>query len=207
MGSTPRTLYLIKHGAPAIQASVAAHEWLLSDEGRGQATALAGRLASAPPAIVITSEEPKAWNTGVVVAQALGVPLRRMLGLHEHLRYSLAFIDAYADFEREFARFFARPSERLLGDESADEAHTRFANGVRAAMHSSEGDVALIAHGTVISLLVARANKLDAFQLWTGLNHGGFFAVEWPSLRIQRAKQERDAPVSAKVSRAKAATG
>jgi broad specificity phosphatase PhoE len=180
-----RTVYFIKHGKPTIVAGVPAHEWLLSAEGRTQSLQLARQLASQVPDVVVTSEEPKAAVTGRVLAVALDRPVRRRLGLHEQLRYTQPFYGDTGVFERAMAEFFARPSEHVAGEETADQAHARFSSAVNAALQSTQGDVALVAHGTVISLLVARANDRDPVHLWKQLPFCGYYAVEWPSLRLQ----------------------
>jgi broad specificity phosphatase PhoE len=184
--SVPRTLYLIKHGKPEIQRAVAAHDWQLSDQGRAQAAALAERLASMsrPPAFVISSEEPKALQTGEVLGNRLAVPVVRVLGLHEQLRYSQPFFASDAEFERHIGQFFERASERVYGDETADAAHARFQNSVRIAAELTSGDVAIVAHGTVISLLVSRANRVDPLSIWRSLSFGEYYAVTWPGLKL-----------------------
>ena len=184
--SARRILYLIKHGKPDIQRAVAAHDWALSDEGRAQAAALAERLASTPkpPSLVIASEEPKAFQTAEVLSNRLAVPLQRVLGLHEQLRYNQPFFANESEFTRHIGLFFERASERVYGDESADAAHARFHNSVRIAAELTSGDVAIVAHGTVISLLVSRANGLNPMSLWRSLSFCEYYAVAWPSLRL-----------------------
>jgi broad specificity phosphatase PhoE len=181
-----RTLYLIKHGAPQIRTDVCAHEWSLSEHGRAQARALAQRLATRELAAVVTSEEPKAVETGRVIAEALDVRLRRGLGLHEQLRYTQPWYASRTHFDRSLLEFFARPSERVLGEETADEAHMRFTNALRAALEITSGNVALVAHGTVISLLVARANGLEAARLWQQLGFCEFHTLSYPGLQLVR---------------------
>ena len=57
-----------------------------------------------------------------------------------------------------------------MGTESADYAHARFLAAVRAAQSESPGeDIAVVAHGTVITLLVSRANGLEPYPLWERL--------------------------------------
>ena len=171
------TVYLIKHGAPQIRAGVPAHDWTLSEEGRAGALALAERLKPRALSLVVTSQEDKAIATGRILADALALPLRHGLGLHEHLRYTQPWYGKREEFDRAVAALFARPSERVFGEESADEAHDRFAEAVRVAVQFASGDIALVAHGTVISLLVARANRIDPLPLWKQLDFCDFYAV------------------------------
>ena len=181
-----RTLHLIKHARPTLVPGVPAHEWGLASGALDGLPALAVRLQPRP-GLVVSSEEGKARATGQALAAHLGVPFRTMLGLHEQLRYTVPFHDDPADFEAEVARFFAHPGEVVFGEESANDAHTRFANAVRAVLlaHPEEESVAVVAHGTVISLLVAGANETDPFELWKGLGLLDAVTVEWPGLGLR----------------------
>ena len=183
---TARTLYLVKHGAPEIDADLPSHEWSLSEHGCEQAWDTAGRLAFHDIAAVVTSEERKAHATGAMMTERFDdVPLHRMLGLHEHLRYNEPFLRSEAELEARVQRFFAQPSERVMGEETADDAHRRFSNAVRAVMERhAQGDVVVVSHGTVITLLAARANGLEPFALWKQLSFGDYLRLEWPSLRL-----------------------
>lgn len=180
----PRTLHLIKHGRPQIITGVPAHEWNLAADALDELPMLTKRLTPAPQ-IVISSEEPKAKATAQALAAALGLPMRPMLGLHEHLRYSNE-LTANEEFQTRFKRFFAEPDSLVVGEESALEARTRFGNALKAVMlANSQESVAVVAHGTVISLQVAAANGLDPFLLWQSLKLLDSLTLEWPSLHLR----------------------
>lgn len=181
---TTRWLHLIKHAAPAIVPGVPAHEWTLSEAGRRQARAIAARFAARVPDRVVTSEEPKAVETGELLGEALGIPVRRMLGLHEHLRYTEPHHARAEQFTQRVHALFARPSERVMGEETADEAHQRFRIAVHAALAANPGELAIVAHGTVIALLVARANGRDVTALWDRLGLADQLTVRVPDLRL-----------------------
>lgn len=63
-------------------------------------------------------------------------------------------------FRARVQALLSRPDERVFGDETANEAYARFRTAVRAVMRTHAGNVAIVAHGTVIALLVARALHL-----------------------------------------------
>lgn len=178
----PRTLHLIKHGRPAAHPGARAHDWDLAPGALDTIPALAARLGPVP-ALVVTSEERKARATGEALAARLNVPVRAMLGLHEHLRYTVPW-GSQEEFEASCHAFFRHPSELVLGEETADEAHVRFRNAISAVMGANGGDVAVVAHGTVISLLVARAGGLDPVPMWQALDFCGVLRVTWPDLRL-----------------------
>jgi broad specificity phosphatase PhoE len=56
-------LILIKHAKPVVTPDLPPEEWSLGDEGRAQAAALAARLKTYAPAVVVSSEERKARET------------------------------------------------------------------------------------------------------------------------------------------------
>lgn len=64
-------LLLVKHALPDIQPDVPSKRWLSGDEGRKQSLLLAEHLRPYSPGVVITSEEPKAAETGEIVSKAL----------------------------------------------------------------------------------------------------------------------------------------
>lgn len=169
---------LVKHSLPAIDPGRPAREWRLSAEGLRRCAPLAAALAEYAPRAVVTSVEPKARETGAAVAAALGLPLEAFAGLHENDRLGLPYLPA-ADLEATIARFFAQSQEVVMGRETADEAHARFAAALeRVGRAYPQGTVVVVAHGTVISLLVARAAGLTAFDLWRCLGLPSFVALD-----------------------------
>jgi broad specificity phosphatase PhoE len=82
-------------------------------------------------------------------------------------------------------QFFAEPETVVYGTESADAAHARFERAVRDVLagHPS-GPVIVVAHGTVISLLVARANGIDPFPFWAELDLPSFVVVDRDSFTL-----------------------
>lgn len=179
----PRTLHLIKHGKPTLVEGVPAHEWHLADDALTELPKLIDRLKPVPQ-IIISSEEPKAKATAQALAAALGVPCRPMVGLHEHLRYTNA-VTSPKEFRSRMLRFFAEPDKLVIGEESAADARTRFGNAINAVMQANpQENVAVVAHGTVISLLVAQAGGLDPVPLWESLDLLGVLSVAWPQLKL-----------------------
>ncbi|HYI14370.1 MAG TPA: histidine phosphatase family protein, partial [Thermomicrobiales bacterium] len=111
-------------------------------------------------------------------AAHLALPSTAMPGLHEHERDVVPF-DSTERFHDRIRQFFADPASVVYGTESADAAHARFATAICdvLAAHPS-GSLAVVAHGTVISLLVARANSIEPFPFWAGLDLPSFVVVE-----------------------------
>jgi broad specificity phosphatase PhoE len=180
----PVNLILIKHSQPAIASDRPAAEWALSDAGRQRCGPLADALAVYAPGVIVSSEEPKAMETAALVAARLGVPHATAPGLHEHARRSAPYTTS-AEFGASAAALFARPGELVFGEETADEAHSRFSAATAAVMAQHPGQtVAIVAHGTVISLFAGRAAGLDPFTLWQRLGLPSFVVLSWPRVRV-----------------------
>lgn len=178
------TLLLINHSSVQTDARVPAAQWRLSEAGRRRCSALAERLAPYAPQVVVTSREPKAAETGALVAAHLGLPVVSALDLHEHDRTGVPFLGR-AEFEAVVADFFARPHELVFGRETAHAALTRFQAAVAVVTEQyPDQTMALAAHGTVISLLVAHLAGVDGFDLWQRLDLPSFVVLDWPSGRL-----------------------
>ena len=179
-----RFLHLVRHARSQPTPGVSAHEWPLMPEGEAQAADLARHLRERNVSCVVTSVEPKAHATGRVIARELGVTLGTAPGLHEQERSTAPFYATEAEFTKALAALFTRPAERVFGEESADEAHARFRAAVNAVMEREAGNVVVVAHGTVNSLLVARANNLDVLPLWRSLAMPDLLTLAWPTLTL-----------------------
>lgn len=161
---TERSLILVKHAMPVLVSGVPAADWTLSEAGRRACVPLAARLATYGPTWIATSEEPKAAETGTLVAAELGLPVTIAPGLHEHDAGDTPILgDAQWQATRE--AFFARPDDLVFGRESANEAGSRFAGAVEAVTDRMRAGGVIVAHGRVISHFVARTNPIDPFVL------------------------------------------
>jgi broad specificity phosphatase PhoE len=160
---------LIKHSLPEIQEGVPASQWHLSVQGRERAHRLAPQLADYGLGRIFSSHEPKAAETAEILATDLKLPWQTIPNLHEHVRpVSTNF--SQAAFEADVAALFARPNELVFGSETADQAHERFRQAVEGIVEVNSGEnIAIVAHGTVISLFVSRACGMEPFPLWESL--------------------------------------
>jgi broad specificity phosphatase PhoE len=177
-------LILVKHSQPQIVTAVPAAQWRLSDEGRRRNAALAERLAAYQPAAIVASREPKAMETGYTVASILDAPFVTVEGLHEHDRGGVGWLEP-ADFEAAVARLFSHPTELVFGRETAVQARERFAAAVDAAIAAHPaGNLAIVAHGTVIALLVAARAGVAPFSLWRRLGLPSFVVLSLPDMAL-----------------------
>jgi broad specificity phosphatase PhoE len=177
-------LLLVKHSLPEIVPGVPAREWHLSEVGRLRCEALAEMLAERGPSVLVSSIEPKASETAQIVAGRLGVPWETREGLHEHLRESVPFLPSQ-EFEERVREFFRKPRKLTYGEETAEEAHRRFAEAIEGILVAYPGEsVAVVAHGTVISLFVAGIAGLEPFSLWKRLGLPSFVVLSRPDMKV-----------------------
>jgi broad specificity phosphatase PhoE len=164
-----RFLLLIRHAAPQIVPGAPARDWRLSDDGRRGCELLAGRVAPYAPSLIVSSVEPKARETADLLGAQLGVPVETAPGLHEHERDNVGYLGR-EQFEAALAAFFARPDELVLGRETAAQALARFSRAMDEllAAHPT-GTLAVVTHGTVLSLFVAARVGIESLPFWRGL--------------------------------------
>ena len=123
---------------------------------------------------MVSSGEPKAVETAEIAAEHLGIGCSVSPGLHEHDRTGAPFLGD-GEFEQAARDFFERPDELVWGRETAEQVGARFEAAVRGVLDGREEEVVpIVAHGTVISLLIARYNDVDPFVLWRRLGLPSF---------------------------------
>ncbi len=178
-------LILVKHAMPLVLATSPARDWPLSEAGRGQCAVLGQKLKPYAPEVVVASVELKATETGRLVAGRLRLPFYTAEGLHEHDRTKVGLLPA-AEFERSVRAFFDRPRELVFGGETAEQAGERFQGAVARVLeqHADRACVVIVAHGTVISLFVARATGREPFHLWKELGLPSFVVLSRPDFRL-----------------------
>ena len=187
-----KKLILIRHSEPEVEPGVPANRWRLSARGRDRCVGLAQRLAAHRPAIVLTSIEPKARETGEMVADRLRIPSYVLEGLHEHERKTAPYVGE-PEFKDAVGEMFARPGELVYGEETADQARERFESAIRAALEDrQDADVAIVAHGTVISLFVAAVTGVDGLTLWQSIGMPSYMVLSRQSLSSWRSSRASD---------------
>ena len=185
-----RKLILIKHARPQVVDGIASHEWQLSEEGRKACTSLAEIIRQHDPKVIVSSDEPKAQETGKLVAEALGCPFETAPGLQEHDRSNVPMMRS-SEFLSALALFFREPNRRVLGRETADEAAGRFDRAIDAILaRHPEGNLAVVTHGTVLALFTSENGGGDPFLLYRQLGLPSVVVFSVPDYRVLE-KQER----------------
>ncbi len=174
------SLILIKHSLATPDPDVPPKQWRLTSEGRDRCRKLATALRIFKPQVIVSSEEPKATETAELLAGRMKLTWHSEPGLDEHRR---PYVPEH-EFQASMQRFFAAPDERGFGDESAMEAHDRFAAAIDAALaREPERNVAIVSHGTVIALYAAPYFQVGAAALWARLESPSFVVIDRETLR------------------------
>ena len=118
-----RKLILVRHAQPVVSPTIDSREWQLSADGKRQSEQLAKALRDHDPMMVLTSVEPKAVQTGAIIAQDLGLQMETAKDLHEHDRRGVPFFSDKGSFQdlvtslfelQEVASYFSGPADYYL---------------------------------------------------------------------------------------------
>jgi broad specificity phosphatase PhoE len=179
-------LILVKHAAPEVAVEVPPCRWSLSESGRLQCHELARRLARYTPETVFASHEPKAVQTAQAIASLLDLSPTIAPDLHENDRDGLPFLSSEEVYHARIQDFFLRCDNRVMGRESANEAHSRFVTAVQRVLpNGGSRPMVIVTHGTVATLLVARANKLSPFLFWRDFRFSSFAVLSTPGFILK----------------------
>lgn len=148
-------LIFITHPEVEIDPAVPVPRWRLSDRGVARMRAFVASDAVASVSAVWASTETKAIEAAGLLAARHGLPVQVREDLGENDRSATGFVPP-EEFERLADAFFARPEESVRGWETAAAAQTRIVAGTTEIMaaHSGPGDIAIVAHGGVGTLLL-----------------------------------------------------
>jgi len=184
-------LLLIRHSQPEIVEGVPAKEWQLSEEGRRRCESMAKIMALYVPQAVVTSREQKALETGQIIANQLDLPVSAAENLHEHERSNVPFWGR-DEFVVTVKRFFDQPDQLVMGEETAEQASTRFDAAVQSVLMENSGSIAIVAHGTVMSLFAAKHTKIEAHSLWKRLGMPAMLVFSLPEIELVEIIEDVD---------------
>jgi broad specificity phosphatase PhoE len=179
-------LILIRHAETKRVPGVNAHDWQLTEAAHERCLILAERLSAFDLRAIISSPEPKAIQTAQPIADRYNITLTTLDGLREHDRRNTQYVGDDANFKDTIRRLFEQPSQLIYGNETADQAHDRFASTVRQAVaQHPDQDIALVTHATVLTLFISRLAKRDPFEFWSTLGMPAYIVVEMPSWEVR----------------------
>lgn len=177
-------LILIKHASPQQEDGVPSHEWRLSEVGREKAKALAEHIRAHAPELIVTSDEPKAIETGEIITAALGITSEIASDLHEHDRTNVPLMRT-GEFISAMAQFFKERDQLVLGSETASDALARFDIALQRVLERHrDKTIAIVSHGTVLALFAAPHAAIDAFQLWRRMGLPSFLVLDTDGMKL-----------------------
>ena len=181
-------LIFVRHSAVKIDPAVPSRRWRLSANGRSRAAALAAQLAAYTPTRIVTSEEPKAVETGQIMAGTLGLSCTAVSGLQEHARANEPYTDD-ATFRASIAQLLRHPNDRVYGSETGAAARQRMTTAVaRLTATHPDDTLIIVTHGTVLTLFLSHHNpQLDPIPFWQRLTLPAAFVVSLPGYRLQHS--------------------
>ena len=184
----PTRFLLVRHGETTYgaQGRFAGREDVpLTDRGRRQAAAVADRIGSLPPAVVLTSPLGRCRDTATAIATATAVPLvsdERLLdeGLGEWTGLRVAQIER--DWPAEFAAWRRDPAGAPPGGESFTQVRDRVKPLMTEALQIYRGHtVVLVTHAAVAKMILTTALQVDpavAYRLRVDTGSLSAFTVE-----------------------------
>lgn len=172
-------LVLVRHALPLIEPTVPAAEWRLGPDGREASR----RLAAALPeqALVITSTEPKARETGRLLCGAHGLSGEVIT---DDRLVEVRGTETWVSDHRALARAYVTGSV-LTGWEEPAAVAARFGAAVSAAIGvARDRSTVLVTHGQAMTTwLRATGRCQDPGAFWESLTYPDAWSVEGPLLR------------------------
>ncbi|MFW5419233.1 bifunctional RNase H/acid phosphatase [Nocardiopsis sp. CNT-189] len=160
----PTRLLLLRHGQTPLSVErrfAGVGDIELTDAGRAQARAAAGRLAGAGIGAVVASPLRRTMDTAGIVAAALGLEVEPEPGLRETdfgAWEGMTFAEVNRDRPDELAAWLADPEAAPPGGESLAEAARRAAKARDALVERHRGrTVLVVSHVTPIKAIVVQA--------------------------------------------------
>ena len=157
--------------------------WRLSAEGRAATAILADRLCALGPAAIVASSEAKAIETAEILAAPLGLRVESDPAFDEHRRHKWPFDPNPTTHIARVLRVLSSEHEEVDEAETAYAARQRFAHGIAA---HAERPLAVVTHGTALSLYASDVAKLDARELWRTLGSPEALVLDADGRLIER---------------------
>lgn len=177
-------LVFITHPEVVVDPKVDVRRWGLTEVGAARMRVFSAHPDVAGVTAIWSSDETKATEAGAILSARLGVPVQIDEALGENDRSATGFLPP-AEFERMADAFFARPNESVRGWERAVDAQARVRGAMdRVLARHDGGDVAVVAHGAVGSLLLSDFLGEPISRAADQPFQGHYWQAELPTRRI-----------------------
>jgi broad specificity phosphatase PhoE len=178
-------LYLVRHPRTHVDPMQQPHEWELSTQGRAQAQMLGAAPFWKKVNTLYASNQQKAIEAAEIVAAANGIPVVPLAGLAEVGR-GHEFYSSATDYNNILERFFTQPDSSVSGWESSGVALQRFKAAVDSILSQPiTGSVALLSHGTILTLYTALLDgEAPTLARWQNIHFASVATVTIETMRI-----------------------
>ena len=175
-------LIFVSHAEVVVDPAVPVPDWCLNETGRQRAEAFAQSAVLADMTAIWSSTEAKARETATILSKPFGIDFRTDRRLGENDRSATGFLPPNM-FEAAADAFFAEPYVSFRGWEKAIDAQARILKAVQeiAANHGS-GDLALVSHGAVGTLLFCALMDLPIDRAHDQPRQGCYWRAELEGL-------------------------
>ncbi|HEY1751996.1 MAG TPA: histidine phosphatase family protein [Caulobacteraceae bacterium] len=173
------TAFFITHPEVEIDAAIPVTRWRLSERGVQRMAAFVTCDVVAGVGEVWASGETKAIQAAELLATRFGLPVHIHAGLDENDRSATGFLPP-PEFEPVANAFFARPDESVRCWETAAAAQHRILGAVADILtaRGGAGDLAIVAHGAVGTLLLCAFRGLPIARIHDQPHQGCYWAFD-----------------------------
>ena len=192
-------ILFITHPEVVIDPAVPVPEWPLSPVGRARMERFSTDPILAGVRSIVSSGERTAIDGAAILAERLGIPPEIDEALGENDRSATGYI-APPEFWEVVDAFFSRPTESIRGWERAVDAQERIVGAVkRVAQMTPAGDIAIVAHGGVGSLLLAHLSGAQTARDYAQPHGGGgcYFVIDRERFALRQGWRVVDQPATA----------
>lgn len=186
-------VYVITHPEVRVDPDVPVPQWSLSAAGCARLTHLLDQPWAGSLTRVVSSAETKALETALALARPLHLPVTVDAALGENDRSTTGYLPP-EEFEALADAFFARPEESVRGWEPAAHAQRRMVAAVDRAAAGAMGDVAVVAHGGVGTLLLCHLLGVDVDRRHDQPGQGSYFRFDARARRPAHGWRRLEAP-------------
>jgi broad specificity phosphatase PhoE len=181
-------LILIRHSISRQQPDVDSHEWELTEEGRVRCHTLAERLRVYQPTVIATSAEPKAVQTGAVLAETYGLEPEIITDLGEQRRATAPWLGSESAFREKIRLLLRQPDDLIYGEETGTAAADRMQAALDSLVARYAGQtLAAVSHGTIMALFLARVTELDPVAFWEQIDMPAYVVLRRPDYALIEA--------------------
>jgi broad specificity phosphatase PhoE len=181
------TVYYITHPDVLISPDVPVDQWPLSLRGRARMRTMQKSPWVSGIRAIYCSAEQKAIDGATILSEAVGLPYVVVAQLGENDRSGTGYLPG-PEFDAVVEEFFCRPDASVRGWERAVDAQSRIVAATMAILRGQpdEGDIAIVAHGGVGTLLLCylEGTPISRKHDQPPTNGGNYFAFDRTTLGL-----------------------